>query len=359
MRHHSGKTLARGATGALIVTSLFGCDSLLAPAERNADVASCRTTPTGECVTFTPQATRLRFADMSEYERYLGTLVDQPTSTLESAEAQKGIESLRAYLDGGEETEAGAAAGAGSDGPTGNEAAALENDGVVRSDFPVGDAVLSTLNARGEVHIGASIFKVTRDNIYEVSPTNLSVLNEKVPTLSSPAPTDGDSRITIRAVETTLPRESNQPLASLAADPEAPSYHHLPGVGPHCYVYAGSNRMHGQSYITNLFFYTEAGVSTEWQRRKKFLWWSYWANTWQSGTLSHTWDGQLYFGSYTVPLAYVGPGVGSQSGVSTSRIHRTLRWGVGFGVRIRGNIHTHHSFSNGSGNGTCQTATSA
>ncbi len=85
--------------------------------------------------------------------------MDLPKSDLEFREQQNGYPTLRAYLDSNEETEAKALAAGGSDGPTGNEATALQNDGVTRADFPVGDALLSVLNQRGEVRIGGSIFK--------------------------------------------------------------------------------------------------------------------------------------------------------------------------------------------------------
>ncbi len=140
--------------------------------------------------------------------------------------------------------------------------------------------------------------------------------------------------------------------------PGATSFDHVPGVGPDCYVNVGNNRMHGHSYIGNYFFYSEAGVTTEWQRRKSFLWWSYWGNTWQNGTLSHSYDGRLSSGLYTVPLVYVGPGTGSQSGFSTDRVHKTLTWKAGFGTLIRGKIHARHTFSNSAGSGFCDTAVS-
>ena len=96
---------------------------------------------------------RSTFADEAAFESYIGGLVDLPKSDLEFREQQNGYPTLRAYLDSNEETEAKALAAGGSDGPTGNEATALQNDGVTRADFPVGDALLSVLNQRGEVRM--------------------------------------------------------------------------------------------------------------------------------------------------------------------------------------------------------------
>jgi hypothetical protein len=294
------------------------------------------------------------FSSGDELANQLAPRIDASEETLAAYEQQQDYQSLRAYMDGGESTEQGAAAGSGSDGPTGNEATALQQDGVTRADFPVGDAILSVLNSRGELQIGDTVYKVTRDNVYAVHVMDLSVLREKVPTLSSPPPADGDPRIVVSPVETTVPQESSEPLYNRTAA-GGPRFHHVPGVGSVCDVYAGSsNRMRGESYKTFWIFYTEAGVTTEWQRKKKFLWWSYWANTYQSGTLSYSFTSTLTQGQIGLPGSYpAGPRSGSFSWTGTSRIHTTLAWGIFH--RIYGEIHSHHSVSNSSVTGSCDT----
>jgi hypothetical protein len=315
----------------------------------------CKTDLNGECVV--PFSARLSFSSTDAVEAYLAPLQGASKADLVAAESGNRFQSLRAYLDPNEDTEETALAGAGSDGPTGNEGQALENDGVTREDFPVADAFLSMLNSRGEVEIGGTVYKVTRDNVYSVSRANVALLNEKVPTLSSPAPTDGDARIQIYNVETTLVRESGDQAAATdrAVAADGPQFHHVPGVSGHCYVTAGDFRMHGKSYRSNFLFYTEAGVTTEWERRKRFLWTTTWSNTWQSGTLSHSYTSALLFGLYGGPLTPIGPAGGSQSQTGTARIHETLAWGVGFGVRIAGNIHAEHRVNNGTITGSCRT----
>ncbi|HSU12467.1 hypothetical protein [Longimicrobium sp.] len=297
---------------------------------------------------------RAVFSSGDELMNQLAPRIDAPIETLVAYEQQQGYPSLRAHLDGGESTEEGAAAGAGSDGPTGNEAATLEQDGVTRADFPVGDAILSLLNDRGEIQIADTVYKVTRDNVYAVNVVDLPVLRQKVPSLSSPPPADGDPRIAVTPVETTVPRESMEPLSSLTAT-NGPRFHHIPGVGSVCEVYAGSsNRMRGTSYKTFWFFYTEAGVTTEWERKKKFLWWSYWASTYQPGTLSYSFTSTLTQGQIGLPGSNpAGPRSGSFSWTGTSRIHTTLAWGIFH--RILGEIHSHHSVSNSSVTGSCDT----
>jgi hypothetical protein len=359
MLQSRGRNLASFSRIAFLASILAACDSAVAPDVSNvSDTMTCRTYITGECISTPSFEERLSFASTDELQTYLEPLQDASKETLVAAEERNGFETLRAYLDPNEDTEETARAGEGSDGPTGNEARALENDGVTREDFPVGDAFLSVLNHRGEVQIGGSVYKVTRDYVYEVSARDVAVLNEKVPTLSSPAPTDGDPRIRINKVETTLPRESGEQVAtSLGAT--GPRFHHLPGVGGNCYVYAGDKRMHGKSYISNFFFYAEAGVTTEWERKKKFLWWTTWSNTWQSGTLKHEFQSAVTFGSWSGPWFPIGPSGGVQTQTGTSGIHRTVAWGVGFGVRLRGNIHTRHDVSNSFVTGSCQTQAGA
>lgn len=355
-----GRKLAFFSTVAFLAPILAACDSAVAPdVSELRDVVQCKTYITGECISTPTFSERLSFASMDEFKAYLEPLQDASKEALVAAEERNGFETLRAYLDPNEDTEETARAGEGSDGPTGNEARALENDGVTREDFPVGDAFLSALNNRGEVQIGGSVYKVTRDNVYEVSARDVGVLNEKVPTLSSPAPTDGDARIRINKVETTLPRESGEQVATSLAATAGPRFHHLPGVGGNCYVYAGDKRMHGKSYISNFFFYAEAGVTTEWERKKKFLWWTTWSNTWQSGTLKHEFQSAVTFGSWAGPWFPIGPAGGVQTQTGTSKIHRTVAWGAGFGVRLRGNIHTRHDVSNSFVTGSCQTQAGA
>jgi hypothetical protein len=364
MLQSRGRTLVLYPAVALIATFLAACDSTVGPdlAGRR-ETQMCETNSYDEpvCYPIDPVLeARLVFSGMDEFEANLGPLQDASKEELIAVEQSRigQFESLRAYLDADEDTEEAAAANAGTDGPTGNEGRAWENDGVTREDFPVSDAFLSVLNNRGEVQIGGSVFKVTRDHVYEVAVDYASVLNEKVPTLSSPPPADGDPAIAVHAVESTLPRESGEVLTSTAPEGGA-LFNHVAGVGGHCYVNGSDGRMHGKSYVSNFFFYAEAGVTTEWERKKKFLWWTTWSNTWQSGTLAHGFNGDLYVGTWFGPWSPVGPGNGSQSQTGTSRIHRTLAWAVGIGMRVRGNVHAHHTVANGSANGSCDTAASA
>ncbi|CAA9355771.1 MAG: hypothetical protein AVDCRST_MAG68-4414 [uncultured Gemmatimonadetes bacterium] len=347
---------------ALFLTPLFaGCESAVAPGQAGGPgTYLCKMGPDGECIGTPTLAKRLSFGSPEELHAYLEPLQDASKEALMAAEEGNGFESLRAYLDPNEDTEEAARLNEGTDGATGNEGRALENDGVVREDFPVGDAFLSALNHRGEIQVGGSLFKVTRDYVYEIDPADLALLNEKVPTLSSPAPTDGDPRIQIHVVETSLQRESTAAAAaSLAPSSASLSRDHVAGVSGNCYVYAGDRRMHGKSYITNTFFYAEAGVATEWERRKKFLWWTYWSNTWQSGTLSYSFNSNLGFGPWTGPWSPIGLPSGSNAQAGTSSVRKTVAWGVGFGIRIRGSVHTHHTVSNSNVTGSCDTDASA
>lgn len=314
------------------------------------EVEICIDPVTGEQFVCPPPTERRVFSSGGDLSIELGNRVDASSATLASYEAHQGYQSMRNYLDGGEENQTGT----GED-PTGNESVALQNDGVVRSDFPVGDAILSLMNSRGEIQIGDSVYKVTRDNVFAVHVADVAVLQQKVPTLSSPPPADGDSRISVAAVETTVPPES-QALASRTPLSRGPAFHHVPGVGGVCHVNAGSsNRMRGKSYKTFWLFYTEAGVTTEWERKKKFLWTSYWANTYQSGTLSYSFTSTLTQGQIGLPGSNpVGPASGSFSATGTSKIHRTLAWGVFH--RIYGQIHTTHTVSNSQVSGSCLTA---
>ncbi|HEX2093282.1 MAG TPA: hypothetical protein VHG28_12820 [Longimicrobiaceae bacterium] len=289
---------------------------------------------------------RLAFRDMGHFEGYLKQLGDAGTADLANAEGQlAGFQSLRAYLDPNEWTEESARTAREGE-PSGNEATALEKDGVVRADFPVSDQLLSVLNHEGEVLIEQSAFKLTRDHVYQVAAHDVALLDQ-VPTLSSAPPATKDSLMTVRDVETTEIRDgavSTQGGATAAR---------MLGT---CYVYAGSSyRMRGSTSITNLWFYAEARVTTEWQRKKSFLWWSWWANQWQSGTLRHEWWGNLYYGFWGSPLAGPVPVNGWQSGTGTDRISNNLLWMAGWGVRVAGTLNARHYVNNWAVNGSCNT----
>jgi hypothetical protein len=297
-----------------------------------------------------PPAERRVFSDAGAVSNELSSRVDASTATLAAYEQQQGFQSLRDYLDGGEEFTTGS-----GEEPTGNEAVALANDGVVRSDFPVGDAILSLMNNRGEIQIGDSVYKVTRDNVFVVHVADVAVLQQKVPTLSSPPPADGDPRIAVSPVESNVAPEYEAATSRTPLSGEA-RRHHVPGVGGVCHVYAGSDyRMRGKSYKTFWVWYTEAGVTTEWERKKR-SWWrgSYWANTSQSGTLGYSFTSTLTQGHILLPGSNpAGPPSGSNSNVGQSRIHKTLAWG--FNHRINGEIHTRHTVANSQVTGFCDT----
>ncbi|HEU0013941.1 MAG TPA: hypothetical protein VFQ45_09675, partial [Longimicrobium sp.] len=252
------------------------------------DTEMCVDPVTGEPVACPPPVERLAFGSGGELESYLAPLYDATDDQLLAAERQRGLTlSLRGYLDNGEGTESGAEYWSFTDGPTGSEAVALENDGVVREDFAVSDAFLSVLNARGELQVGDTIYKVTRDNVYAVTPENLAYLNEVVPTLGSPAPATADPRLTVHPVETTDVQEE-EPAPNQTAPEDAPPSSHGPILAIRrgfCHVDFGNRRMHGVSYITSMVIYSEAGVKTEWERRK--WWWVGWSNTSQDGALAY------------------------------------------------------------------------
>jgi len=344
MRQTRRSAAAAYGIAALIASILAGCDSTGTPV----------TPDTGlNPATQTTSPSRLKFADAAAFEAYLTPLIDAPTADLAAAEQRNGLHSLRAYLDAGEDTEAGArdALAGGSTG--GSAETAYKADGVARRDFVVGDAFLSALNARGEIQIADSIYKVTRDNVYAVAPENLDLLNAKVPTLSSPRPAEGDPRIVVHPVETTLPPPETEqpatgPTVAAAAGLEAASRHVISGVGPNCFVYpTWDRRMHGQSYISNYVIFLQAGVITRWQRR---IWWFFWVNHGQSGTLTHRYDARVYVGGMTV-----WSGVGGLTATGTSQIHTSLGFSF-FGLPLTGHIHGYHFYSNNYGNGSCQTA---
>jgi hypothetical protein len=253
-------------------------------------------------------------------------------------EQEQGYQSLRAYLDPNEWTQASAEAGAASESEdaTGNEGVAYVNDGVTRNDFPVGDGILSLLNARGEIQVGDSVYKLTRDNAYVVHVNDLAVLREKVPTLSSPAPAEPDPRIVVQPVETTDTPSEEEPAALRSAAPGLAS-----SLGVHtsnCYWRVGNYRMHGKSYITNALFYSEAGVRTEWERRKLFVFWS---NTWQAAPL------EAAFSTAGLRLGnnYVYPTSGSGFAPDGPEAHKLIT--SGWFKQIRGTIYGTHTSSVG------------
>lgn len=348
MSHSRGKTLVLHPMFALIVTFLVACDSAVAPGLAGPSGTQLCEEPVSVdepvCYPIDPiPVARLEFASMEEFEANLQPLQDASTAELIALEQMRvgQFESLRAYLDPKEDTEEAAAANAGTDGPTGNEWLALNNDGVTRGDFPVSDAFLSLLNSRGEVQIGGSVFKVTRDYVYEVAADYASVLNEKVPTLSSPPPADGDPAITAHPVETTETEVIEEPATSRLPASRGASFN----VG---HVTSGSFRLRGSSYVTNAWFYSEMGVTTTWQRRKSFWFISYWANTWQPGTLSHSYNATYKVTWYP---ANTFPAIGTQSSLpgGTDRLHKTLMWRVGSGpgtTWIQGAGTTTHTVSN-------------
>lgn len=326
---------ARAMVAALLTVAAAGCESVatMPGAVPSAIKISAETQPK-------INDGRMVFEDFDHYGRFLEHVIDAPPADLVDLERQyDGFESLRAYVDGGEWSEETARRGGGSEEPTGNEAEALSRDGITRSDLAVGDGLLTTLNRRGEVQVADRVIKFTRDNVYDVGVEDLAALNEKVPALSSPAPTEADSRFQVHPVETTETEVTEQPVYSRST-PGGPSLNVVHASG-------GSNyRLRASSYVTNAYFYSESGVNTTWQRRKRFLF-TYWANSWQPGTLKHDYNVTYTVGLF--PGVNFGPVVGSQSQTGTDRIHRTLMWRVGISpvhtfIRARGG--TKHAVSN-------------
>ena len=278
-----------------------------------------------------PLPDRVAFADGDAFMTQVDSRADLSTAELFMLEQSQGYQSLRAYLDPNEWTQENAEAGAGSEDATGNEGVAYANDGVTRNDFPVGDGILSLLNARGEIQVGDSVYKLTRDNAYAVHVTDLAVLREKVPTLSSPAPADGDPRIVTQPVETTDTPVADEPVESSLLVAGAAS---IAVKTSNCTWRSGNYRMHGKSYITNALFYSEAGVKTEWERRKLLV---LWFNTWQAGTLGYSYvTGNLQQGSNSIF-----PTSGSEYATGTSSVHKTIaaRWFTSIHGTIEG-THT-------------------
>ncbi|HEX8903499.1 MAG TPA: hypothetical protein VF771_01515 [Longimicrobiaceae bacterium] len=290
-----------------------------------------------------PDGDRALYKSGDELTSEADRRAEMPTAELVKLEETQGYQSLRDYLDGKEWSLEAAQAGEGSEEPTGNEAEALKNDGVTRSDFNVADGILSLLNTRGEIQVGDSVYKLTRDYAYAVQVNDLPLLREKVPTLSSPAPTDGDPRIVVEPVETTEMPGGEKPAANRSPG----ARFSLGSVSSSCYITNG-NRMHGKSYITNAWFYSEAGIRTSWERKKYFLFVPYWSETATSGTLGYYYSlsGLTIGGSSVYPTS----GSGSASGVSS--VGRTII--SGWFRSIRGTIYGTHW----SPLGTCYTAVS-
>ena len=306
----------------------------------------CLDPATGEPYPCPLPAERIVFSSGAELESYLSTLYDASEDQLRAAEQQRGLAlSLRGYLDNGESTEAGALAWAYTDGPTGNEAIALQNDGVLREDFELSDAFLSILNEKGEVQVGDSIYKVTRDNAYVVAPENLALLSQMVPTLSSPAPATSDPRIVVYPVETVTSDE--EPLTVRSADGDVFNGANVAVKRHFCIVewISDKRRLHGVSYITGLFFYGEAGVRTEWERKRTFGW----SNTSQDGMLLYDHSADLTRASGT-PI-WQSPAMGFN--VGASKISKVLA--SGWFIKITGWIHTKHEVWNSYGHDLCYT----
>lgn len=355
MRHPRRRQILALCAAAALIAPIYGCDrNPIEPKDPPPTTSTFNLDPALQ-----PEVVdgRLVFRDTEHAEAYMKQIADAETAELVKAEgALQGFTSLRAYLDPDQWTEETAKGHEDSDAPTGNEAAALEKDSVVRSDFPVSDALLSTLNQRGEVQFGKTVFKLTRDNVYEVAAEDVALLDQ-VPTLSSPAPEQADPRMTVRKVETTEIREDIRASAMAAPTSTGPRASLANMMLGGCYVYApsGRSRMHGITSITNIWFYSEARVTTEWQNRHSFLWWSWWSNAWQGGTLAHEYWGSLYYGLWGGPLSGPISVSGSQSGTGTSSITRNVMWMVGFGVRITGSLNARHSVNNSAVSGSCGT----
>ncbi|HET6230656.1 MAG TPA: hypothetical protein VFE05_11355 [Longimicrobiaceae bacterium] len=281
-----------------------------------------------------PIGDRPVFYDGASVEATVETRNDAPIETLVQYEQGQGYQSLRAYLDSNEWTEATAAAGGDGEAATGSEGIAQANDGVTRDDFDFGDGILSLLNNRGEIQVGDTVYKLTRDNAYAVHVRDLALLRELVPTLSSPAPAP-DYRIVAQPVETTATGDSLQPALARTAGVE--TGFSLGFTTDHCTWQNGSRRMKGKSYITSAFFYSEAGVRTDWERKKLF-WWS---NTWQSGTLEYAYS----TASLRLGNNYIFPTSGSGFQTGTSSVHKVIK--SGWFKQIRGTINGTHTSSIG------------
>jgi len=335
MYHRKAIRCALSTTAVVVLTMLAACDSSVAPelpaAHRDEAPVKGPALVDG----------RLVFLDTDHITGYLAPLIDGEPAELAKTEQQTaGFQSLRAYVDGGEWAEESSSINPENEEPTRNEAKALDADGVTREDFPISDAFLSVLSSRGQVQVGDSVYMLTRDYTYRVHVNDIALLDESVPSLSSPAPAESDDRIKIESVETAeAPPMNSQEQSTLKTRTCTPE--------------VGNYRMRGASYITNLGYYAEAGVNTAWQKRKRVWFVSYWSNTSQSGTLSHKWTAYLRQGHILLPLTVVYNDSDSQGPVIDDQIHRTLAWG--FNHRIRGWIETDHSVVNSILNTTCHT----
>ncbi|HET6763828.1 MAG TPA: hypothetical protein VFH27_09145 [Longimicrobiaceae bacterium] len=291
-----------------------------------------------ECISINPPPLipvedRPVFYDGASVEATIEARNDASIESLVLSEQGQGYQSLRAYLDANEWTESTAAAGGDGEYPTGSEGVAQANDGVTRDDFEFGDGVLSLLNNRGEIQVGDTVYKLTRDNAYAVHQRDLALLRSLVPTLSSPAPAP-DYRIVVQPVETAT--DDSIPLA-LTRMPGTETSFSLGSHTNHCTWQDGSRRMKGKSYITNALFYSEAGVRTDWERKKLF-WWS---NTWQAGTLEYAYTtASLRRGN-----TYIYPTSGSGFLTGTASVHKVIT--SGWFKQIRGTIYGTHTSSIG------------
>jgi hypothetical protein len=104
-------------------------------------------------------------------------------------------------------------------------------------------------------------------------------------------------------------------------------------------------RLHGVSYITGLTFYGEAGVRTEWERKRTFGW----SNTSQDGMLLYDHSAKLTRASGT--LIWPSPALGMN--VGASKISKVLA--SGWFIKITGWIHTKHEVWNSFGHDECYT----
>jgi hypothetical protein len=199
--------------------------------------------------------------------------------------------------------------------------------------------------------VGDTIYKVTRDNVYAVTPENLAFLSQMVPTLGSPAPATTDPRIVRHPVETSDIEEEGPAYNQRGAEGVSAAYGPILAVRRGtCSVEFGSTkrRLHGVSYITSMAIYAEAGVKTEWERKKTFGW----SNTSQDGDLGYDHVASLTRG-YTQPFPQ-SPRSGSNYG--QSKLRKVLA--SGWFIRIRGWIETTHVVSNSYGYDVCYTGAS-
>lgn len=133
--------------------------------------------------------------------------------------------------------------------------------------LPTSDYMQSFLNEKGEVQIGSSIFKITKDKVYEVSATNASVLD---------AP---EAHLIGKTSAFLSVKEVNVTTSAMAGCP----------VGDEKF-----KRLLGYSYAGNYGVYAEVGVKTRYEQKdRKVLWWKEW-------DVSPTNVGHSYSGIMTV-----------------------------------------------------------